>query len=380
MNNLYTECFMQKNIIHQRIDDYISGLNWYENEINLVKDECRQIELQQRFNCDIINDCHNYKNIIIKRRFIMICFTIFAFLIQLFLCLKFRNLSYVTIVLMLSLTLTLLLGYAFYQRIILTLKSIDDEVASKNSENVRLDDELKELHNKMDDLLKCQDIINKDVDKLKRGLKTAKLFNDKYLYMPCDESLTLISENNNLLELLSGLSQYNNCYKKKNIMTSNENIFYTKIMEFSKKHNFGVIIHTRLLDLIDIGDFANNPKYSKEWIENKINFYSGFLQNKHIDFVIFDAKMSKYLCIELDDSSHFDVTNPYYSKSNIVNHIVKDMILSYCKIPFLRFDNSNIDNLEEIICKGFSKRGVQYEYSNEHKKMFSESIKSICEN
>ena len=28
---------MQKNIIHQRIDDYISGLNWYENEINLVR-------------------------------------------------------------------------------------------------------------------------------------------------------------------------------------------------------------------------------------------------------------------------------------------------------------------------------------------------------
>ena len=87
--------------------------------------------------------------------------------------------------------------------------------------------------------------------------------------------------------------------------------------------------------------YFNNEKNK----ENVIEFYQNIIKSKHIDFVLYNSNFKPILCIELDDESHFNENNKFFSYDSVRNQIQKDLILSYCKIPLLRIDIDNINNL-----------------------------------
>ena len=105
-----------------------------------------------------------------------------------------------------------------------------------------------------------------------------------------------------------------------------------------------------------------------------MRFYEDFISNKHIDFLLMDFKKNKQLCIELDDPSHYDSNLPFYKKSQAVNHLVKDILLSYCGISLLRLDDTVHSDLEELILSAFSEGTIKYGYTQQNMELFKKSL------
>lgn len=202
----------------------------------------------------------------------------------------------------------------------------------------------------------------------------ANIFANKYRYRLCDEALIVLSESFNTLELLKHLAKYSNSYKKVTLMTRKEFDFYKKLQKISEKHDYIVFTHVRLWDIINVGDFRLKSNYDEGWLKKKVRFYEDFISNKHIDFLLMDFKKNKQLCIELDDPSHYDSNLPFYKKSQAVNHLVKDILLSYCGISLLRLDDTVHSDLEELILSAFSEGTIKYGYTQQNMELFKKSL------
>ena len=64
---------------------------------------------------------------------------------------------------------------------------------------------------------------------------------------------------------------------------------------------------------------------------------------------MYNSNFKPIICIELDDESHFNENNKFFSYDSVRNQIQKDLILSYCKIPLLRIDINNINDLIDAL-------------------------------
>lgn len=85
-------------------------------------------------------------------------------------------------------------------------------------------------------------------------------------------------------------------YKKANLLTNNEQIFYKAIRLIAEKYNFTVLSKVRLADIVNVNPSLDNA----EWWSN-----FGKIKSKHIDFALAKKEnLDVVLIIELDDYSH----------------------------------------------------------------------------
>lgn len=82
-------------------------------------------------------------------------------------------------------------------------------------------------------------------------------------------------------------------YKKKNLFTKSEYVFFKKLNNATKSKNIIIFTKIRLEDFIETTTFDNRQKYR------------GYIKSRHVDFILCDANSLQILAaIELDDPSH----------------------------------------------------------------------------
>lgn len=85
-------------------------------------------------------------------------------------------------------------------------------------------------------------------------------------------------------------------YKRKNLMTKNEWIFYKQLKPVADELNLSILCKTRVADLVDIEKDLSKSEWQTAF--NRIN-------QKHIDFILCKPEnLYPVLLIELDDSTH----------------------------------------------------------------------------
>lgn len=104
----------------------------------------------------------------------------------------------------------------------------------------------------------------------------------------------------------------NGAYQKRWLFSYNEKDTYYKIKEVADKLNLKLLAKVRLLDLLE--PVKGTPKY-------KTFFYK--VQSKHVDFVLCDEKLVAKYVIELDDSSHDEVSRQ--QRDNFVDTILTNV-------------------------------------------------------
>ncbi len=118
-------------------------------------------------------------------------------------------------------------------------------------------------------------------------------------------------------------------YRKRQILTNNEMLFYKYLREIAKELNLIVLLKVRLADLLDVAKYNNNSEYYT---------YFGKIKAKHIDFALAKPEdLEIELIIELDDYTHS-------FKKNRENDEFKNNVLKETGYKLLRVYNA--DSLE----------------------------------
>ena len=111
-----------------------------------------------------------------------------------------------------------------------------------------------------------------------------------------------------------------------------------------------------------------------------IEYYFSFVSQKHIDFALIDKNNNVVkICIELDDSSHFDVDNTYFKENKVKSDITKDILFTYCRVPLLRIDHENYESLIEHIkvAMKMKPKVVTYAYSAKNQEKYRQSMEQL---
>lgn len=181
-----------------------------------------------------------------------------------------------------------------------------------------------------------------------------------------------------LTELFEKLANYSNCYAQTVSISQNELILYRQLVAHASRMGLAVSFQMRLSDIIDLGDVSKYSGTSMEEVQGK---YRDFLRNRHVDFALISVNDGRCkLCIELDDSSHYDISNPRCTNQTMYNHVIKDLLLSYCGVPLLRLDRNNYPNLASIISNSMSNKCTTYHYTDENLIRFKNALNSYSHN
>lgn len=131
-------------------------------------------------------------------------------------------------------------------------------------------------------------------------------------------------------------------YRKKNVLTNNEMLFYKNLKNIAKYLNLIVLVKVRLADLIDVAKYKNNKEYYT---------YFGKIKSKHIDFALANPEdLEIRLIIELDDYTH-------NFKKNRENDEFKNNVLKETGYKLLRVYNA--DNLEKKINRILKSQNIE---------------------
>ena len=81
-------------------------------------------------------------------------------------------------------------------------------------------------------------------------------------------------------------------YKKRHLLTKQEYPFYMQLKQACDSNNLIICPKVRLEDICYVTEQHNVQKFR------------GYINSKHVDFLICDSKMNMLAAIELDDASH----------------------------------------------------------------------------
>lgn len=85
-------------------------------------------------------------------------------------------------------------------------------------------------------------------------------------------------------------------YRKNNLLTTNERLFYQRLKPITDKYNLHIISKVRVADLVLPFDHLDK----RDW-----QFYFNKIKSKHVDFVLCDPfNLQPKLIVELNDASH----------------------------------------------------------------------------
>lgn len=206
-------------------------------------------------------------------------------------------------------------------------------------------------------------------------------FNKNSLPITNINIMDFIFSNQILKKLFTQLARFpvssgTSSYSLNRLLTYNEMCIYRKLSKIASKNNWIVLSKVRLSDIISPGKVTTCQKYIQEFRTDKKKYYIRFINQKHIDFVLVNQNYYPVLCIELDDSAHYDHKNPNCTYEHLNSHITKDIILSYCKLSLIRIDNVNISdyNFTKLINYVLSNKGVYYHYSDDNIEKFDSTL------
>lgn len=271
--------------------------------------------------------------------------------------------------------------------IIAVLYTIIIPILIKRRKTLRaLDEEIKSLSYLTDDSKVVQDINeinakNKNLEKEKAFYDVASQYNEKNFPIYNETILNYIYHDSDLYgeeihkHLFGQLSSFSGCYQRNCLLTQNELSFYNDLLDVVTKLRYKLEIKVRLADIISVGEIGHINSYT--YLQSLKIHYSNYIKSKHIDYVVYDSGFYPKLCIEIDDPSHYDDSDKKYSEEHIKSHIVKDIILSYCRIPLLRLDTSNVSDLKGIVTDALKASCVIYNYSDANIERFNASLNRL---
>lgn len=301
-----------------------------------------------------------------------IVFIIFDFLKSRFSIKDFFTdiISFITLVVVLTIvTLTLTLSYKIIMSFVNKkyIKIFDIEHKPNVMKREAIYNELK--NNKL--------ILNKKLD----FYNEVKQFNNKSLLNNDYYRNAFIVRVPELKRLSTKLLKYSNSYTKNEILSYSERLFFKRLLSIASDLNCYVVPKTRLSDIINVnGILLKN--YNHKWATKMVKYYFSFISQKHVDFVLINMSSNMVkLCIELDDPSHYDFNNKYFTVKKIKSDITKDVLLKYCNIPLLRIDSDNSDNdesLKEHIVQVINgTQVINYAYSPKTEELYQSSMEQL---
>ena len=183
-------------------------------------------------------------------------------------------------------------------------------------------------------------------DSLRANLQS-DLLKKQALDSEIGELFAFYPRNSSTNKLFTYLAKFDecSCYKSVSLLSEKEKMLYTILNKFCQNKSYLLFSKVRFMDIINLGTVTSQYFNNEKNKENVIEFYQNIIKSKHIDFVLYNSNFKPIICIELDDESHFNENNKFFSYDSVRNQIQKDLILSYCKIPLLRIDIDNINNL-----------------------------------
>lgn len=259
-------------------------------------------------------------------------------------------------------------------------RDIDLKVKLKESETdmKNADETFQSVKSILDNMSEFNDRISKFNN------RSFSIYNDsilKYIYINKNNK-DCKGEYISVRTLFERLADYPDSYARKEIMTNTEKQFFRKLISIAEANNLYLQTNVRLADVVGLGSFTLKD-YSDKWKKDTKNEYFNVINKKHLDYVLLNRESLRVvLCIELDDPSHYDFDNANHGRVHINSHITKDIILSYCKIPFLRIDVKQAEQLTDIellstIKQTLRAKQVFYEYTSENLNEFNSSLKKL---
>lgn len=217
----------------------------------------------------------------------------------------------------------------------------DSEIGELSKRNVELESKIKDHMSNIEtfkSIIENYNNFNILVNDFKE--KYGEVFDESFKF-------AFYSRNSSTNIFFSYLSKFDecSCYKSVSLLSEKEKILYTILNKFCKKNSYLLFAKVRLMDIINLGNVTSKYFNNEKNKEKVIKFYQNIIKSKHIDFVLYNSNFKPIICIELDDESHFNENNKFFSYDSVRNQIQKDLILSYCKIPLLRIDINNINDL-----------------------------------
>lgn len=282
------------------------------------------------------------------------------------------------------------------------LKSIENDLTFSNFNRLQYDTKMKTLNQEYFQYKKSLSEVKKSLEeKNKELLEVTKIISEsEYLKIEYEQKKNLFEEfnknslpitdiniidfifsNKTLKNLFTYLAKFpvssgTSSYSLNRLLTYNEMCLYRKLSKIASENNWILLSKVRLSDIISPGKVTTCQKYIQEFRTDKKKYYIRFINQKHIDFVLVNQNYYPVLCIELDDSAHYDHKNPNCTYEHLNSHITKDIILSYCKLSLIRIDNVNISdyNFTKLINYVLSNKGVYYHYSDDNIEKFDSTL------
>ena len=230
------------------------------------------------------------------------------------------------------------------------------------------------------------DKIKRDIEYKFEVIKKKEELLSKIPFQVSEELINIIYNDKTLNNLVNNLHKFHHastqCYTLKNhYLSSTEITAYQCIEKIALSRNIFVSINARMMDVLKIVDLS---KYGERYKEQMGKFYSNIIQSKHIDFILFNQQGEILLCIELDDPSHFNYFEGWYTHEKVKADFEKDIIFYYTGIPFLRVDYDSIDKLPELILQILDKKMYNpcdyRKYTKENIELYFESLKHLSVN
>lgn len=224
---------------------------------------------------------------------------------------------------------------------LLKKQALDSEIGELFKRNVELESKITDHMSNIEEFKSIMENYN-NFNKLANDFKGkyGEVFDEsfKFAFYPRNSST------NKLFTYLAKFDECS-CYKSVSLLSEKEKMLYTILNKFCQNKSYLLFSKVRFMDIINLGTVTSQYFNNEKNKENVIEFYQNIIKSKHIDFVLYNSNFKPILCIELDDESHFNENNKFFSYDSVRNQIQKDLILSYCKIPLLRIDIDNINNL-----------------------------------
>ena len=119
-------------------------------------------------------------------------------------------------------------------------------------------------------------------------------------------------------------------YKKRNLLTKNEYPFFMQLRDACEDEKLYLLTKVRLEDLC----YTTSKSHTRK--------YRGYINSRHVDFVICDKKMNVLAAVELDDPSH-------NAKESKKTDAFKDNLFKTIGIPLYRIKTNGKNKYKQDI-------------------------------